>query len=100
MNAAKMFWYWFHVNETDIVKMLNMGKKEVKSVNYQTHLWFSPVFPYVKPNAVNFELIPGDGKHTFVFHHSGSEKMMDDAAVLGGLMPEGLADRWDFEIEE
>ena len=29
-----------------------------------------------------------------------SHHALEDAAVLGGLMPEGLADRWNFEIEE
>lgn len=99
LNSAKMFWYWFNINETDIIKMLGMGKKEEKSVNHQTHLWLSPVFLYVKPNAVNFELVPGDGKHTFVFHHGGNDRLAEDAAALGGLMPEGLSDRWNFEIE-
>ena len=100
LNNAKLFWHWFHVNETDIVQMLGKGKKEEKSVNYQTHLWLSPVFPYVKPNAVNFELALGNDKHTFVFHHGNDADLMEDAPVLGGLMPEGLADRWDFEIVE
>ena len=100
LNSAKMFWYWFNVNETDIIKMLGMGKKEEKSVYYQTHLWLSPVFPYVKPSAIQFDLVPGDEKHTLVFHHGGDERLLDDAPALGGLMPEGLADRWNFEIEE
>ena len=100
LNFAKMFWYWFSVNETDIVKMLNKGKKEEKSVYYQTHLWLCPAFPYVKPNAIRFELETNDEKHRFVFHHGGDQGLMDDAPAMGGLMPEGLADRWDFEIEE
>ena len=100
LNFAKLFWHWFSVNETDIVKMLGMGKKEEKSVYYQTHLWLCPAFPYVKPNAIRFELEPSDEKHRFVFHHGGNEALMDDAPAMGGLMPEGLADRWDFEIEE
>ena len=99
MNGAKMFWYWFGVNETDIIQMLNKGKKEEKSVYYQTHLWLSPVFPYAKPNAITFDLVPGDDKHTFVFHHGDNEDLMEDAAVLGGLMPEDLASRWNFDIE-
>ena len=78
----------------------NKGKKEEKSVYYQTHLWLCPAFPYVKPNAIRFELEPNDEKHRFVFHHGGNEALMDDAPAMGGLMPEGLADRWDFEIEE
>ena len=100
LNSAKMFWYWFSVNETDIIQMLSKGKKEEKSVNYQTHLWLSPVFPYAKPNAVNFELVPNDEKHRFVFHHGGDERLLEDAPALGGLMPEDLASRWVFEIEE
>ena len=100
LNFAKLFWHWFSVNETDIVKMLNKGKKEEKSVYYQTHLWLCPAFPYAKPNAIRFDLVPGDEKHRFVFHHGGNEALMDDAPAMGGLMPEGLADRWDFQIEE
>ena len=83
-----------------ISSTLGMGKKEEKSVYYQTHLWLSPVFPYVKPSAIQFDLVPGDEKHTLVFHHGGNESLADDAPALGGLMPEGLADRWNFEIEE
>ena len=100
LNGAKMFWYWFHVNETDVIQMLDKGKKEEKSVNFQTHLWLSPVFPYAKPSDVNFELVVGDDKHSFIFHHNGDERLMEDAAALGGLMPEDLASRWNFEIAE
>lgn len=100
LNNAKMFWYWFRVNETDIIKMLNMGKKEEKSVYFQTHLWLSPVFPYVKPSAIQFDLRLSDEKHALVFHHGGDEQLLEDAPALGGMMPEELVSRWTFEIEE
>lgn len=99
-DTAKLFWQWFHANEVDIINMIKGGKKENKSINKQIELWLSPVFPYEKVANIDFDLECGEGEHTFTFHHGGNEKLMEDAPAFGGMMPENLAKRWDFVIEE
>lgn len=99
-NTASLFWQWFHVNETDIIKMLNGGKKESKSILRQIDLWLCPVFPYVKSSRIDFDLRCKDEELTFIFYHGGDEKLKEDAARFAEMMPEALAKQWDFVIEE
>lgn len=99
-NTAKLFWQWFYTNETDIDKMLNGSKKESKSVYQQIDLWLCPVFPYSKSSRIDFEVKCKDGDNTFIFRHGGDEKLMEDAAVFGTLMPENMAKRWNYIVEE
>lgn len=99
-NTAGLFWQWFHVNESDIIRMMNGSKKESKSVLRQIDLWLCPVFPYVKSNRIDFDLRCKDEDLTFIFYHGGNDKLMEDAAVFGEMMPEPLAKQWIFVIEE
>lgn len=99
-NTARLFWQWFYKNETDIDKLLNSGKKEAKAVFQQIDLWLCPVFPYVKSSKIDFDVKCKDGDNTFIFRHGGDEKLMEDAPEFGAMMPENMAKRWKFLIEE
>ena len=99
-NTAALFWQWFHMNEADIVKMVNGSKKESKSIFRQIDLWLCPVFPYVKGNLIDFNLTCEESGHTFVFYHGGNEQLKEDAAAFGEMMPEGMRRQWRFVIEE
>lgn len=99
-GVAELFWKWFANNEVDIIQLLGKGKKEEKEVFYQTNLWLCPVFPYAKNNQINFDLRVKDDDRSFVFIHGGNEKLMADAAEFAKMIPENLAKRWKFVIEE
>ncbi|MBQ9148678.1 MAG: hypothetical protein IJX69_03835 [Oscillospiraceae bacterium] len=99
-ETAKLFWQWFYGNEVDIIQMVNGTKKESKSIYKQLELWLAPVFPYEKASNLEVELKCGDGENTFIFRHGGSEKLQADAQEFYELMPENMAKRWDFVLEE
>ena len=99
-STAKLLWQWFHVNETDIVRLMNGSKKESKSVLRQVDVWLCPVFPYVKSNRIDFDLCCKEGALSFTFRHGGNEKLAADAEIFGNMMPEGLTKTWTFCVEE
>lgn len=99
-DTARLFWQWFNVNEADIVKLVNGSKKESKSIFQQIDLWLCPVFPYVKGSLIDFDLKCGDGDNTFIFRHGGHAQLMADADEFAAQMPENMAKRWAFVIEE
>lgn len=99
-GVAQLFWKWFANNELDIIKLLGEGKKEEKEVFRQTNLWLCPVFPYAKSSRINFDLRCREDDRTFLFFHGGSGRLMADAEEFGKMMPEHLARRWKFVIEE
>lgn len=98
--TARLFWQWFNVNEVDITQMVNGDKKQSKSIFQQIDLWMCPVFPYAKGSEIDFDVKCGEGDNTFIFRHGGHEKLMADAESFGALMPESMAKRWAFVIEE
>ena len=100
-STAELFWQWFYNNEVDIISMVQGDKQKSKSIFHQIDLWLCPVFPYEKQSRIDFDLLCKDvGDNTFVFRHGGSEKLMADAVTFGELMPENLAKRWKYVIEE
>lgn len=99
-NTARLFWQWFHVNETDILRLLNGTKKESRSVLRQVDTWLCPVFPYVKSNQIDFDICSREGELAFTFRHGGNERLAADAEIFGQMMPEGLTKTWKFSVEE
>lgn len=99
-GTAKLFWQWFHMNETDIDRMLNGSKKENKSIFQQIDLWLCPVFPYCKASRIDFDVKCKDGDNTFIFRHGGDQQLMEDAPKFMAMMPENMAKRWNIIIEE
>ena len=99
-DTARLFWQWFHVNEADIVKMLCGDKKQNKSIFQQIDLWLCPVFPYAKVSEVDFDLKCKEGDNTFIFRTHGHEKLIADAQAFCNEMPDSMASRWNFVVEE
>lgn len=97
---AKLFWQWFHTNETDIIRMMNGNSKESKSAQRQINLWLNPVFPYVKTKWLDFDIRCKEEDLSFTLHHGGNERLASDATVFAGMMPEILAKQWKFNITE
>lgn len=98
--TAKLFWQWFNVNEADIIKMINGDKKQNKSIFQQIDLWLCPVFPYVRSSLVDFDVKCGDGDNTFIFRTGGHEQLLADAQAFCDEMPDNMAKRWNFIVEE
>lgn len=99
--TARLFWQWFSNNEVDIINMVRGTRQQSKSIFQQMNLWLCPVFPYEKQSRIDFDLICKEaGDNTFIFRHGGSEKLMEDAVTFGEMMPESMAKRWKYIIEE
>ena len=99
-GTAQLFWQWFNNHEAEIIDLFNGTKKESKVVSQQISLWMCPVFPYAKPSEISFDLDCCDGDNTFIFRHSGNEKLMAEAEEFASLMPENMAKRWSFITKE
>ena len=99
-NTAQLFWQWFNNHEAEIISLINGTKKEAKAVTQQINLWMAPVFPYAKANEIGFDLNCGDGDNTFIFCHGGNENLMAEAEEFASLMPENMAKRWEFIVQE
>ena len=99
-NTAQLFWQWFNKNEADIITLINGSKKEAKAVSQQISLWMCPVFPYAKAAELGFDLNCGDGDNTFIFRTNGNPQLQAEAEEFASLMPENMAKRWVFQVEE
>lgn len=98
--AAKLFWQWFHVNENGIVKMVCGDKKQQKSIFQQINLWVCPVFPYARGTEIDFDVKCSEGDNTFIFRPRGNARLLEDAQAFCDEMPENMAKRWNFVVEE
>lgn len=98
--TAKLFWQWFNVNEADIIQMVNGDKKQAKSIFQQIDLWMCPVFPYAKGSEIDFDVKCGDGDNTFIFRTGGHPRLLADAQAFCNEMPDNMANRWNFVVEE
>ena len=100
VNAAKLFWQWFHLKEGSIVELVEKGRKEAKIVHKQFDLWLAPVFPYAKPGQIDIALKCSNDGHTFTLQCGGNEQLFADADKFAELIPEGLRRMWTFVAEE
>lgn len=95
-QAAKSFWTWFAEKEEWIISTIKTnGMDVVWAVDAQ----LKPVFPYFK-KELEFQVGFNAGKGEFFFFHLGNKSLMRDAGLFAGMMPQELAERWKFIIEE
>ena len=85
--AAKAFWI--------ISNIKTHGMDVVWAIDAQ----IKPVFPYCK-RELEFQLGFNNGKGEFFFFHFGDKNLKRDAAILGGMMPANIAERWTFIAEK
>ncbi|MBE6958327.1 MAG: hypothetical protein E7447_04165 [Ruminococcaceae bacterium] len=96
VHAAKAFWSWFAEKEEWIVSTIKTnGMDVVWAVDAQ----IKPVFPYFK-KELEFQLGFNNGKGEFFFFHLGNKNLMRDGVLFADMMPNDLAERWKFIIEE
>lgn len=98
-NTQEKFWTWFAENEDDIVDKTMEGGEEAEIITARLRVRLAVVFPYEKPENIEFSL-GGDGeKNRLAVYHFNNERMKADAEKLVQAMPAELAERWICETE-
>lgn len=98
-DAALRFWSWFAQKEEELVEKILTGGEHRELAMAKIRARLAAVFPYEKPEAIEFQ-IGGDGeKNELVVFHLNALPMKDDAEKLGGEMPETLKERWRYRTE-
>lgn len=98
-NAMEKFWAWFGEHEDEIVEQTLAGGEEAEIITARLRIRLAVVFPYEKPENIEFRL-GGDGeKNELAVYHFNKERMKHDAEELGKHMPEDLKARWKYFTE-
>lgn len=96
-DAAKRFWAWFEENEAWLIATMN-GPNAMEAVSAVDPL-LCPVFPYEKPERIQFQMGANGGVNEFFFFHQGRKALARDGERLAQMMPAGLKARWKFILE-
>ncbi len=95
-DAAKSFWLWFAAKEEWIINCItNHDSAFVWAIDEKLKL----VFPYFK-GELEFQLGFNKGVREFFLFHFGKKDLGRDGETLGKMMPEEIAKRWRFILEE
>ena len=95
-DAAKFFWTWFEENEEWVINCIaNHDSAFVWAIDER----LKPAFPYFK-GELEFQLGYNNEVGEFFFFHLGKKELARDGAVLGKMMPEGIAKKWHFILEK
>ncbi len=93
------FWNWFASREDEIVEKTLAGGEEAEIITARLRVRLSVLFPYEKPENIEFSL-SGDGeKNRLTVYHFNSERLKADIEALIEAMPEELSDRWICDTE-
>lgn len=93
-KAMDYFWNWFAGHEDEIVEKTNEGDEAAELLNARMRIQLSVVFPYEKPENIEFHIGAGEEKNEFAVYHFNKELMKRDADLLAARLPEALAERW------
>lgn len=95
-DAAKSFWLWFEEQEDRIINCIaNNDSDFIWAIDER----LKPVFPYFK-GELEFQLGYNDDVGEFFFFHLGQKELIRDGETLGKMMPEKIAKKWKFILEE
>lgn len=99
VNRMEQFWTWFAEHEDEIVEKTLEGGEEAEIIAARIRIRLAVVFPYEKPENIEFQLT-GDGeKNQLAVYHFNRDRMKADAEALCHSLPEELADRWGCYTE-
>lgn len=98
-KALEYFWNWFVTHETEIEEKTDEGGEAAELLNARIRIQLSVVFPYEKPENIEFHIGAGEEKNEFAVYHFNKERMKQDAEALGEKLPEALAERWLYYTE-
>ena len=98
-DAIEKFWSWFAASEEEIVDKTIAGGEEAEIITARLRVRLAVVFPYEKPENIEFSL-GGDGeKNRLAVYHFNNQRMKADAEELIRSMPAELSERWVCETE-
>lgn len=98
-KTTEYFWNWFSSHEQEIVEKTEQGGDIADMLNARLRIQLSVVFPYEKPDRVEFHVGLGEERNELAVYHFNNPRMERDARVLGERMPEELKARWNYYIE-
>lgn len=98
-KTTDYFWSWFSGHEQEIVDKIGQGGDIAEMLNARLRIQLSVVFPYEKPDRVEFHVELGGEKNELAVYHFNNPRMERDARILGERMPEALKERWNYYIE-
>ena len=95
-DAGRDFWAWFAEQEEWIIECIS--KRDAAFV-WAIDERLKPVFPYFR-GELEFQLGYNDGVGEFFFFHFGKKDLIRDAQILGEMMPDAIAKKWQFVLEK
>lgn len=99
IEALEEFWSWFEENEEQIVDKTIEGGDAAETITARIRLRLAMAFSYEKPENIEFQL-GGDGeKNELSVYHFNRDRLKEDTAKLGEVMPESLKERWNYYTE-
>lgn len=98
-DAPGRFWSWFAGMEEELVEKILAGGVDRELMMAKIRARLAAVFPYEKPEAIEFQVGGDGGKNELVVFHLNAEPLKTDAERLGGQMPGELRERWSFRTE-
>lgn len=99
LDPRERFWNWFAENEEDIVDKTLAGGEEAEIITARLRVRLAVVFPYERPENIEFALGGDGGKNRLAVYHFNNDRMKADAESLIAAMPEVLKERWVCETE-
>ena len=100
-QAAEAFWQYFEQEQMLFIDILVNGDSETKQALVGAiDQMLCPVFPYVKPECIDFQLGSNHGLHEFTLFHGGLEPLGKDMLTLCGMMPESIRNVWTVSVNE
>lgn len=98
-SGMDQFWAWFAEHEDEIVEKTLAGGEEGEIITARIRVRLAVVFPYEKPENIEFQLT-GDGeKNQLAVYHFNRERMKADAEELCRRIPGELQERWGAYTE-
>lgn len=100
-QAAEKLWAFFAAEQENFINILNGEDSRAKQVLIGAlDQLLCPVFPYEKPERVEFQLGSNNGVHEFSLYHGNRMPLAKDMHALCEMMPESVRDVWKVSLSE
>ena len=100
-QAAEKFWQFFEQEQDMFISVLTSDDSHAKQVLIGAiDQLLCPVFPYEKPEAIEFQMGSNNGVHEFSLYHNGRMPLAKDMHALCEMMPEAVQNVWTVSLSE
>ena len=100
-QAAEAFWQYFEKEQYMFIEILVNGDSMAKQALVgAVDQMLCPVFPYAKPEWIDFQLGSNHGAHEFILYHNGRMPLARDMLALCEMMPESVRRVWTVSLNE